>query len=267
MKELLTDLVRQSTSPAQARNLAREYLQARVLACLQRHGAMVPLAFHGGTALRFLYSLPRHSEDLDFSLERPSDRYDFRAYLKAVQVEFEREGYLLDLKVNDQKAVHSAFVRFRGLLHELGLSGHKEAVFSVKLEVDTRPPLGAGLETTIVRRHVVLHLQHHDRASLLAGKLHALLQRRYAKGRDWYDLLWYLSNRDWPNPNLTLLNNALHQTGWKNPALTHEGWRGVVRQRLEGLDWGVIRDDVVPFLEIPDEAGLLTRENLIGLLR
>jgi hypothetical protein len=133
--------------------------------------------------------------------------------------------------------------------------------------VDTRPPLGAGLETRIVWRHVVLHLQHHDRASLLAGKLHALLQRRYAKGRDWYDLLWYLSNRDWPNPNLTLLNNALHQTGWKNPALTQEGWRGVVRERLEGLDWGVVRDDVVPFLETPDEAGLLTRENLIGLLR
>jgi len=267
MKELLIDLVRHSTSPAQARNVTREYLQARVLACLQRHGAMVPLAFHGGTALRFLCSLPRNSEDLDFALERSPDRYDFRGYLRAIQMEFEREGYELGLKVTDQKSVHSAFLRFRGLLSELGLSGHKEAVFSVKLEVDTHPPPGAQLETTIVRRHVILHLQHHDRASLLAGKLHALLQRRYAKGRDWYDLLWYLSSPEWPDPNLTLLNNALHQTGWKKPAVTQDGWRGVVRQRLEGLDWGVIRDDVVPFLETPDEAELMTRDNFLGLLR
>jgi predicted nucleotidyltransferase component of viral defense system len=52
-------------------------------------------------------------------------------------------------------------------------------------------------------------LQHHDRASLLAGKLHALFQRRYVKGRDLYDLMWYLSDPNWPEPNLTLLQNAL----------------------------------------------------------
>jgi hypothetical protein len=59
----------------------------------------------------------------------------------------------------------------------------------VKIEVDTPPPAGAGLETTLIRRHVTLRLQHHDRASLLAGKLPALFQRRYVKGRDLYDLL------------------------------------------------------------------------------
>lgn len=31
---------------------------------------MIPLAFHGGTALRFLYGSPRYSKDLDFALER-----------------------------------------------------------------------------------------------------------------------------------------------------------------------------------------------------
>jgi len=48
--------------------------------------------------------------------------------------------------------------------------------------------------TTVIRRHVTLQLHHHDRASLLAGKLHAILQRTYVKGRDMYDLLWYLSD-------------------------------------------------------------------------
>jgi hypothetical protein len=48
-------------------------------------------------------------------------------------------------------------------------------VIAVKIEVDTNPPAGAGLATTVVRRYVTLQLQHHDRSSLLAGKLHAIL--------------------------------------------------------------------------------------------
>ena len=79
----------------------------------------------------------------------------------------------------------------------------------VKVEVDTKPPAGAVVTTSVVRRHIMLHIQHHDRASLLAGKLHAVLQRPYLKGRDVYDTLWYLSDPTWPAPNFTMLNNAL----------------------------------------------------------
>ena len=184
MKEYLVELVQQALTPGQGRNLAREYLQARILAALQRAGAMIPLAFHGGTALRFLYAHGRYSEDLDFALEGDRQRYDFRGYLQAIRSELTPEGYVAELKVNDRKAVHSAFIRFPGLLYDLGLSGQRSEVLAVKLEVDTNPPAGAGLATTVVRRYVVLQLQHHDRASLLAGKLHAILQRAYTKGRD-----------------------------------------------------------------------------------
>ncbi|MCJ7620453.1 MAG: nucleotidyl transferase AbiEii/AbiGii toxin family protein, partial [Anaerolineae bacterium] len=114
MKEYLAELVRDSPTPAQARNVLREYLQARMLGCLQRAGAMIPLAFHGGTALRFLHGSPRYSEDLDFALERDSPGYDFRAYLRAVQSQLAPEGYILDVKVSDHRVVHSAFVRFPG---------------------------------------------------------------------------------------------------------------------------------------------------------
>jgi len=229
---------------------------------------MIPLAFHGGTALRFLYASPRYSEDLDFALEQARPQYDLRAYLRAIQAEFAAEGYAVDLKVSDQKTVHnlkaagSAFVRFRGLLHELGLSPHRDQVLAVKIEVDTNPPAGAGLATTVIRRHVVLQLQHHDRASLLAGKLHAVLERPYLKGRDVYDLLWYLSDPGWPAPNLVLLNNALQQTGWTGEPLTADTWRVAVRQRLQGLAWDQVVDDVRPFLEPSADLGLLTRENV-----
>jgi len=265
MKEYLREVVR-AAPPMQANNAVREYLQARILGCLQRVGAMVPLAFQGGTALRLLYALPRFSEDLDFALERPQAGYDLRRYLLAVRTELAAEGYGIELKISDGKAVHGAFVRFVGLPYELGLSPRREEVLAVKLEVDTDPPAGAGLATTIVRRHVVLQLHHHDRASLLAGKLHAVLCRPHTKGRDLYDLLWYLSDPDWPSPNLTLLNNALRQTGWGGELLSEARWRKAVGDRLAAVRWAAAVSDVRPFLEPSADPSLLTRENLLRLL-
>jgi hypothetical protein len=267
VKDHLASLVHDARTPAHSQNVAREYLQARVLEALQRCGAMVPLAFHGGTALRFLYAIPRYSEDLDFALERSSAQYDFRSYLQDIRRALEAEGYAVELKVNDQKVVHSAFVRFRGLPFELGLSPHPEQVLAVRIEVDTNPPPGAGLATTVVRRHVILHLQHHDRASLLAGKLHAILQRSYLKGRDVYDLLWFLSDPDWPAPNLEMLNNALRQTGWEGPPLVERNWRAMVRDRLRKATWDRVVDDVRPFLEPRADPGILSYDNVMQVLR
>ncbi len=267
MKDYLAELVRSSPTPLQAQNIAREYLQARILGALQRAGAMLSLAFHGGTALRFLFASARYSEDLDFALERNKEEYDFRRYLQVIQRELSSEGYTVTLKVSDRKTVHSAFIRFPGLPYELGLSPHRNAVLAVKVEVDTNPPAGAGLETTIVRRHLTLHLLHHDRASLLAGKLHAILQRPYLKGRDLYDLMWFLSDPNWPPPNLTLLNNALRQTGWSGEPLTEENWRVVVGQRLQTVPWAHVTEDVRPFLDPTADLSLLIKENLMRLLR
>jgi hypothetical protein len=267
VKERLRELLHGTGAGPAVRNLAREFLQASILAALQRAGAMVPLAFQGGSALRFLYSIRRYSEDLDFTLERAGAGYDFRAYLEAVRADMRRDGYDVDLaRVSDQRAVHSAFVRFPGLLHELGLSGHREEALSVKLEVDARPPSGAGLETTVVRRHVLLRIQHHDRASLLAGKLHAILQRPYPKGRDFYDLIWYLSDRAWPPPNLVLLNNALAQTGWTSAPLSEASWVAAVQARLRSVRWEVLAADVRPLLESAEDRALLTRETITSLL-
>jgi len=134
------------------------------------------------------------------------------------------------------------------------------------VEVDTRPPAGAGLEVTLVRRHVTLRLQRHDKPSLLADKLHAILQRPYLKGRDVYDLLWFLSDPTWPPPNFVMLNNALHQTGWQGPQVTEANWREVVWQRLAALPWDRVVDDVRPFLEREADVALLTKENLARVL-
>ena len=267
MKDYLKTLIQPASSALAARNVAREYLQALILQSLQRTGAMSTVAFHGGTALRFLYSLPRYSEDLDFALEGNSELYDFRSYVQGIRKDLEAQGYIITLKVSDQKTVHSAFIRFSGLLYELRLSPHQDETLAVKLEVDTNPPAGATLDTSLVRRHVLLNLQHHDRASLLAGKLHAILQRPFLKGRDIYDLVWYLSDKDWPEPNLGLLHKALSQTKWAGPTITANNWRKVVSAKLETVSIEDALEDVRPFLGSSEDLGLLTKSNLLSLLK
>lgn len=266
MKEHLKEIVSGAPNPLRGRRMAAEYCQARVLQFLQEAGAFQSWVFHGGTALRFLYNLPRYSEDLDFALMEPGSLSEFSDIIRGVQRAFQAEAYSVDVKPNDEKTVKSAFLRFRGLLHELGLSPHASEVLAIKVEIDTNPPAGGMTETSIVRRYALLNLLHHDRPSLLAGKLHAVLSRPYIKGRDLYDLFWYLSDASWPAPNLVLLGNALRQTGWQGPDVAERHWALMTADRVREMDWQRVIDDVRPFLEREAELALLTREHVLSLL-
>lgn len=266
MIDYLRQLLQGIEDSTRARCLVQEYLQARLLEMLQDAGAFAAWAFVGGTALRFLYGIGRFSEDVDFSLARPGMEDDFERLMKKAKSRFAAEGYGVSIKVNANRTVKSAMVKFEGLLYEAGLSPLGSEKISIKVEIDTNPPAGAALETSIVRRHCLLNLQHYDKASLLAGKLHALLMRTYTKGRDVYDLLWCLSDRSWPEPNIEFLNNAMSQTGWEGPTVTADNWRGRISRRLDAFDWTRVIADVRPFLERQQDLQLLTREALQALL-
>lgn len=266
MKPLLVQHLQTLPNAFHRRNVTREFLQARILLSLQDHGAFGNWAFLGGTALRFLFGLPRYSEDLDFSLARPGEDARFEKLIRSVRTDLQAETYTVDAKIRTGAAVASAFIRFPGLLHELGLSPHRDESLSVKVELDTRPPEGAGNGTRLIRRFAMLHLLHHDKASLFAGKLHAILCRKYTKGRDLYDLAWYLSDPGWPEPNLHLLRNALRQTGWKGREPDEDTWRDVLTGKLETLDWKKALADVAPFLERPGDTAMISRETILPLL-
>ncbi|MBU1659932.1 MAG: nucleotidyl transferase AbiEii/AbiGii toxin family protein, partial [Chloroflexi bacterium] len=113
--------------------------------------------------------------------------------------------------------------------------------------------------------HIALHLRHHDRASLLAGKLQAILNRTYIKGRDWYDLWWYLQQPDWPLPNFAYSNSGLHQAG-SSVRLSKENWKTILRKRTQALNWPAVFNDVEPFIiDIEKQRGF-TQHSLLELL-
>lgn len=267
MKEYLKEIVLKASNRLLARSMVVEYCQARILQALQEIGVFRSWVFHGGTALRFLYLLPRYSEDLDFALEGEGDSSGFRDIAQKTKGRFEAEAYEVQLKIKDDKTVKSVFIRFPGLLYELGLSPHPSEVLTVKIELDTNPPKGAGVKNTVIRRYILLNLFHHDKPSLLAGKLHAVLTRAYVKGRDLYDLMWYLSDPAWPAPNLLYLKNALRQTNWTGPGITGKNWHGVTAERIESMDWLKVVEDARPYIEREFDIALLTKENILDLLK
>ena len=267
MKEYMRTLVQANPNPIQGRNIAREYLQARVLERLQKMGAFVPLAFLGDTALRFLYGLKRFSDDLNFSLENGKGTFDFDYYLQGLKTTFNAEGYRIKISYNTDHILQSALLEFGGLSYELGLSPDQNENLSIKFEVDTKPPQGAVLQTSLVRKYVFLNLHYYDRASLFAGKIHALLTRNFTKGRDVYDLLWFLSDPTWPSPNFVFLKNALVQTGWKEEFPNEDNWRPLLRDRMNDLNWKRVISDVSPFLENLGDMEFLTKENIIHQLK
>ena len=55
-------------------------------------------------------------------------------------------------------------------------------MLAIRIAVDANPAAGGGTSVTFVRRHETVRLFHHDRATLPAGKLRAILERPYAKG-------------------------------------------------------------------------------------
>lgn len=266
MKDYVKQLLGETVAPGLKYLLVREYLQARILQALQEAGVFMDWVFRGGTALRFLHSLPRFSEDLDFALVEPKRDSGFSRAMEKVKSALLAENYFLSIRQNTQKPVMTSLVKFEGLLFELGLSPRRTQILSFKVEVDTNPPAGAGLMTSIVRRHVLLNLFHHDRATLFAGKLAAVLSRPYVKGRDLYDLIWYLSDRSWPEPNIPYLQSALGRSGWKGPKIEHDNWRSIIADRLGQIRWKDALEDVRPFLEKAREVDFLTEENCLNLL-
>ena len=266
MKDYQAQIIAEQPNDFLKRSTAREYLQARILQRLQEQGAFLKWAFVGGTALRFLFRMPRYSEDLDFSMVGDARDHGFVHFVNKVKAAFEAEGYTADLRIRDREAVKSAFIKFRGLLFELGISPRRDEALSIRVEIDTNPPAGATMATTIIRRFVTLNLLHHDRSSLLSGKLHAVLSRPYLKGRDLYDLAWYLAEGSWPEPNFPFLNNALTQTGWSGPEVTGANWRRIVVEKLEKVRWDQAVRDVSPFLERSQDVELISLENFRNLL-
>lgn len=242
-------------------NALKEITQEVALYSLYKAGFFQNAYFLGGTSLRILHGLDRFSEDLDFSLWKEDHEFSLDDYLDKAMVYMNAYGYDLSFDKKDlsDKAVQSRFIKDDSIKNVLTFQHIKDtrSKIKIKIEIDTNPSVGADRTVEYVDFPLDFPVSAYDLKSCMSGKIHALLCRPYVKGRDWYDLLWYISES--VSPNLVFLKNALFQMGpWKGIEieLNEKFIKSELQKKIQGLDWNDIKFDVRKFLK-PEKAETL----------
>lgn len=228
--DLLKDFVSQKKQAAWPdfviKNAVKEYLQFPVLAFLYGRSAYQNFVFMGGSALRIIYGLPRLSEDLDFNLPLSVyNKLDLAALGEEMKKYFQ-DQFRMEISYRIQGKVR-LYLKFP-ILKELGLAGGKSesGFLYVKIELsaedfskpeyEVAPVSGFGFNF-IVRTY--------NLKFLMTGKISAILDRAWfkgkdneidVKGRDYYDLFWYLDKGIEPDfKNLALKFKVKNMTELK----------------------------------------------------
>lgn len=258
-----------SRYPADERRHAlREVMQEIALAGLQRAGFFEKAAFYGGTCLRIFHGLPRFSEDLDFSLLSPEPGFSLTPYFKALREEFHAFGFEVDIAERQKvaaSAVVSAFLKEGTSVYDVRVASQPQ--LKIKLEVDTNPPGGFATQQQLLVQPYSFYVGCFALPDLYAGKVHALLFRRWknrVKGRDWFDFEWYV--RQGAALHLRHLAERARQSGdWHQPVLSRDDLMALLRARIASLDVQAAKQDVLPFVRAPEALAIWSRDYFLAL--
>lgn len=241
----------------------REIMQEVALAGLQRSGFFEQAAFYGGSALRIFHRLNRFSEDLDFSLLTVTAGFSLKPYLSGILREFAALG--MQVSINEKNKtnknnIDSAFLKANTTWKEIVLKSiipqEKTTLrpeIKIKLEVDTEPPQGFTTEERLLLKPFSFYVKCFSLPDLFAGKMHALLFRKWAnriKGRDWFDLEWYIRN----DISLHLEHfkfRAQDSGDWTKKDLSKSQLIKLLNDKIDAVSFKAVKDDIVKFIPDP----------------
>lgn len=251
------------------RNALHEVMQQIALAGLYRGGFFDHAAFYGGTCLRIFHQLPRFSEDMDFSLLQPNKEFMLEDYFKPIINEFSALGreVVINKKVKKNESnIESAFLKDDTAIYNLQF--RTERTVRIKLELDTDPPLGFSTESKLLMLPYSFMTRCYTLPSLYAGKMHALLFRKWSnrvKGRDWYDFEWYVKN----NIALDFTHfgkRVMQFESLKEEHLSHESFKELLKEKIIKTNMDMIRSDVKPFLKDPEGINIWSANYFLQLV-
>jgi len=181
-----------SESPTHQKYILKEYLQLMILDFLATTPFIKKIVFIGGTNLRLVKGIDRFSEDLDFDCRNLSGT-EFTEMTDAVLMFLRRSGWKIQSrdKINDKLSAYRRTVYFPELLFELGLSGHKEERFMIKIESEDQLIAYQPIMTKIKGCGFFFPFPVPSDGVLCSMKISALLSRQ--KGRDFYDAMFLLA--------------------------------------------------------------------------
>jgi len=238
----------------------REIMQEIALAGLARGKFFEKATFYGGSALRIFHGLERYSEDLDFSQNYIDEGFTLEKYLPYIKEEFVLLGLDVELSIKEKhvdSSVESAFLKENTFWGTLYLSGDairatNLARLKIKIEIDRTPPLLFEREQLLLTRPYTFYVACMTLESLFAGKMHAVLFRDWksrVKGRDWYDLEWYIK-KGVPLNLPMLLDRAINSGHLprKQRALSMEDFKKMLFDKIDHLNFERAKNDIMPFI-------------------
>lgn len=177
--------------PSQRKYLLKEYLQLMVLDFLSTTPFLKKITFIGGTNLRLVKGIDRFSEDIDLDCKDFS-REDFIDMTDGIILYLRRNGYQVEVRdrKNPKMKAFRRNIYFPQFLFELGLSGHKEERFLLKIETQDQQFLYPQKMAHIRGCGFFFPFPIPPDEILCAMKITALLSRR--KGRDFYDVMFLM---------------------------------------------------------------------------
>lgn len=217
-------------------DMLREYLQYEILKFIFESKYAHKYTFLGETCLRIAYDSRRFSEDLDFD-NVGLTQAEFESTAQVVKRELELRGFEVTITFAYKGAFHCK-VRFPRLLHIYELSLHKEATMLIKLDTEKQHYDYERRIVTIDKFGIRTDIRAVPLPLLGSQKIAAILGRKRAKGRDFYDLHYILDRSG-------LDYGYLRQRfGTETPAEV----RRLVADHLATLDFDALARDVRPFL-------------------
>jgi predicted nucleotidyltransferase component of viral defense system len=161
------------------------------------------MVFIGGTALRKLHGLPRFSEDIDFVCDA---QVDYQILSKSIVSFFHKIGFdQVDFSIQQGSLINRLTLKF-AILKAVGLSPLESEKLHIKVETTVgklldivRVPKSFGNFSSVVISYPL--------ETMMSSKIAACLTRVYKKGntktkikgRDYFDLIWYLEKKIVPD--------------------------------------------------------------------
>lgn len=180
------------------RALIREYLQSKIIYYLYQKKDSHRLSFIGGTSLRMLRNLDRFSEDLDF--DNLGLRFDeIKRMFEKVSADFKKEDIKTEFGLKKTNDSGIGAFKFPLLLFELGISSHRDEKLNIRINY-TSPKTKPSVETLPLSRFgLVQAVVTNTPEVLLSQKLKAIIGRKDLQPRDFYDVVWFLSQNIEPD--------------------------------------------------------------------
>ena len=152
------------------------------------------------------------------------------------------------------------------VVEQLGIRSNKN--IRIKIEVDRNPPLNFKTEEKLLLRPFSFYVKCFDLPSLFAGKMHALLFRKWknrVKGREWFDMEWYI--RTGVSLNLEHFLERAHESGdWEKPTISKEEFLDLLREKIKTTSIDKVKADVRPFIRNMEQLEIWSPQYFLDLV-